>query len=305
MDCEYCKKTLSSKSNLKYHQKNNKSCLSIQRTENDDDIEISLVNCEFCDHSFSVSNLTKHLPKCKIKPIIERLIYEKDLEIERLKSEKDLEIESLKNEKDLEIERLKSEKDLEIESLKNENSELKFQVVSLKAENNIFGKDHKEIVKLAKQPRTTKNNIKNNITIGNNILNEKEKVKDIIDTKLDRFDIAAGQKGIAQFAARNLLKNEDGLLNYICTDPSRFIFNVVDENGDVEKDVKATKLTNLLFESGLKNKTHDIGKSLWTKNDGSRDDEKFLMYQEPICEISSMNSDNTTFRNELACLTAS
>ena len=290
MDCEYCKKTLSSKSNLKYHQKNNKSCLSIQRTENDDDIEISLVNCEFCDHSFSVSNLTKHLPKCKIKPIIERLIYEKDLEIERLTSEKDLE-----------IKRLKSEKDLEIESLKNENSKLKFQIVSLKAENNIFGKDHKEIVKLAKQPKTTKNNI----TIGNNILNEKEKVKDIIDTKLDRFDIAAGQKGIAQFAARNLLKNEEGLLNYICTDPSRFIFNVVNKNGDIEKDVKATKLTNLLFESGLKNKTHDIGKALWTKTDGSHDHDKFRMYQEPIYEISSMDSDNSLFRSELACLTAS
>ena len=242
-----------------------------------------MVICNFCNESFSDNNFLRHSRKCKTKPIVEKL----------------------KKETELEIQRLKKEKDLEIERLKSENSELKFQIVSLKAENNIFGKDHKEIIKLAKQPRTTKNNIKNNITIGNNILNEKEKVKDIIDTKLDRFDIAAGQKGIAQFAARNLLKNEDGLLNYICTDPSRFIFNVVDENGDVEKDVKATKLTNLLFESGLKNKTHDIGKSLWTKNDGSHDDEKFLMYQEPIYEISSMNSDNTTFRNELACLTAS
>lgn len=283
MDCEYCKKTLSSKSNLKYHQQNNKSCLSIQKQENEGNIEVSLVNCDFCDESFAKKNLPRHLTKCKIKPVMERI----------------------KKEKELEIERLIKEKDLEIERLKSENSELKFQIVSLKAENNIYGVGHKEIIKLAKQSKTTKNNIKNNITIGNNIFNEKEKVKDIIDTKLDRFDIAAGQKGIAQFAARNLLKNEDGLLNYICTDPSRFIFNVVDENGGVEKDVKATKLTNLLFESGLKNKTHDIGKSLWTKNDGSHDDEKFLMYQEPICEISSMNSDNTTFRNELACLTAS
>ena len=283
MDCEHCKKTLSTKSNLNYHQKNNKSCLAIQQQKNDNEIKISLIICNFCNESFSDNNFSRHSLKCKIEPIIERLMSEKDLEIERLTREKDL----------------------EIERLMNENNELKFQIVSLKAENNIFSKDHKEIIKLANQPKTTKNNIKNNITIGNNFLSDKEKVKDIIDTKLDRFDIAAGQKGIAQFAAKNLLKNEEGLLNYICTDPSRFIFNVVNENGEVEKDVKATKLTNLLFESGLKNKTHDIGKALWTKTDGSHDHEKFRMYQEPIYEISSMDSDNSLFRSELACLTAS
>jgi hypothetical protein len=283
MDCEHCKKTLSTKSNLNYHQKNNKSCLAIQQQKNDNEIKISLIICNFCNESFSDNNFSRHSLKCKIKPIIERLMSEKDLEIETLTREKDL----------------------EIERLMNENNELKFQIVSLKAENNIFSKDHKEIIKLANQPKTTKNNIKNNITIGNNFLSDKEKVKDIIDTKLDRFDIAAGQKGIAQFAAKNLLKNEEGLLNYICTDPSRFIFNVVNENGEVEKDVKATKLTNLLFESGLKNKTHDIGKALWTKTDGSHYHEKFRMYQEPIYEISSMDSDNSLFRSELACLTAS
>ena len=75
------------------------------------------------------------------------------------------------------------------------------------------------------------------------------------------------------------------------------------ENGDLEKDIKAKKLTNLLFENGLKMKTNDIGKSLWTKEDGSYDVEKFRIYQDPICEINTMNSDNTTFMNELACLT--
>ncbi len=49
--------------------------------------------------------------------------------------------------------------------------------------------------------------------------------------------------------------------------------------------------------------SEDIGKSLWTKEDGSHDGEKFMMYQEPIYEINTMSSDNSTFRNELACLT--
>jgi len=275
MNCEYCRKILSTKSNLNYHQKNNKSCLVIQQQKNDNEILISLVTCDFCSESFSENNFIRHLQKCKIKPIIEKI----------------------KDQHDIEIEKLKNEKDLEIEKFKKEINELNFEIVSLKAENNIFSKGHQEMIKLAKQP---KNN--NNITIGN-FFNDTEKVKDIINTKLDRFDIAAGQKGIAQFAAKNILKNDDGLLNYVCTDQSRGIFNLLTESGKCEKDIKAKKLTNLLFESGLKTKTHDIGKSLWTKEDGSHDGEKFMMYQEPIYEINTLSSDNSTFRNELACLT--
>jgi len=284
MECFYCKKTLSSKSNLNYHQKNNKGCLVIQNEiKNKNEIMIKLVICEFCNKSFSESNLIKHLNKCKIK---------KNIETENFNKEKDIEIKKLIKER--------KEKDAEIEKLKKENIELRFEIVSLKAENNIFSKGHQEIMKLAKQPKTTKNN---NIIIGNNFFNDTEKVKDIINTKLDRFDIAAGQKGIAQFAVKNILKNEEGLLNYVCTDSSRGVFNLLHDNGDLEKDIKATKLTNLLFESGLKTKTHDIGKTLWTKEDGSYDGEKFKIYQDPICEINTMNSDNSTFRNELACLT--
>lgn len=282
MDCEYCKKTLSTKSNLSYHQKNNKACLTIQQKENENEIEIELVNCEFCNKSFSESNLIKHLKKCKIKI--------------------DKEIENFKKEKNFEIKKLKEQHELETEKLRKEINQLNFEIVSLKAENNIFSKGHQEMIKLAKQPKTTKNNI----TIGgNNFFNDTEKVKDIINSKLDRFDIAAGQKGIAQFAAKNILKDDDGLLKYVCTDSSRGIFNLLHDNGESEKDLKAKKLTDLLFESGLKTKTHDIGKSLWTKEDGSHDGEKFRMYQEPIYEINTMNSDNSTFRNELACLTTS
>ena len=65
MDCDYCKKTLSSKSNLNYHHKNNKACLIIQQKESENDIVIDLVNCNFCNKSYSESNLSKHLKKCK------------------------------------------------------------------------------------------------------------------------------------------------------------------------------------------------------------------------------------------------
>ena len=278
MNCEFCKKKLSTKSNLNYHLKNNKSCLTIQQKINDDTIEIALVNCEFCKQSFSESNLVKHLDKCKKKPLAE--IIKKDKEIEKLRKEKDVEIEKLKK---------------IIKKLKKKNMDLNISIQSLKVANCIYSEDHKEIIKMAKEPKTN--------IIGNNFFSDTEKIKEIINTKLDRFDIAGGQKGIAQFAVNNLLKNDDGIPNYVCTDSSRQIFKFQNEDGQLEKDVKASKLTNILFESGLKDKSYDIGQKLWTKEDGSQDSEKFRMYQPKIYEINSMNSDNSTFRSELVCLT--
>ena len=116
MNCEFCKKNLSTKSNLNYHLKNNKSCLTIQQKINDDKVKIALVNCEFCSRLFSQSNLTRHVHLCKSKPLIEK-IKEKDNEIEVLRKEKDKEIEVLRKEKDKEIEVLRKEKDKEIEVL--------------------------------------------------------------------------------------------------------------------------------------------------------------------------------------------
>ena len=293
MDCQFCKKVLSTKGNLSYHQKNNKSCLLIQQKESTLEIKFELSNCKFCNKTFSESNLIRHLSICKLKPLIEILIKEKDAELEILRKEKDDEIDILIK-----------EKDYIIKNLEKKNMELIIEISTLKNSNSIYEKkynhDHKEIIKMAKEPKTTNNN---KIRVKNNFFKDSEKVKEIINTKLNRFDIADGQKGIAKFAMDNFLKDDEGIPNYICTDPSRHIFKYQNENGDLEKDIKAKKLTNLLFENGLKMKTNDIGKSLWTKEDGSYDVEKFRIYQDPICEINTMNSDNTTFRNELACLT--
>jgi len=276
MNCEFCKRVLSTKSNLIYHQRNNKACLMIQQSENVKDLEIKLLNCEFCNKMFSGANLTKHLITCKIKPLLE-----KENEIEKLKQE----VGKLKN---------------EIEELENKNLELSGEVNVLKAKNSIYSEDHKQILKMAKEPKTRNSN---KITIKNNFFNDKEKVKEIINTKLNLIDVAGGQKGMAQFAVNNLLKDDNGKPNYFCTDSSRCTFRFQNGDGEFEKDIKAIKLTNLLFDGGLKTKVIDIGEKTWTNEDGTCNSEKFLTYQVPIYEISTMNSDNSAFRNELACLT--
>jgi hypothetical protein len=126
----------------------------------------------------------------------------------------------------------------------------------------------------------------------------------MIDEKLTKDYISDGQKGVAQFACNNLLKDENGNMNYICSDPSRHIFRFQNSEGNIEKDINANKLTNMLIDAGITNKTASISKSLWTKEDGDIDANKFLIFSQYTNEISRMQIDNSIFRNELASLTS-
>ena len=289
MECKFCKNKFSTKYTLAYHQKNNKSCLSIQVKETDT-IEIQLKNCEFCHKSFSVKNLKTHLQTCKKK---------KQFDVEEkirkdIKGEYETKMEEIKGEFETKMEEI-------IEDMKEENQKLKDYIIKLETKSEIYSKDHDELIKIAKQPKNVKTNITNTSTT--NFLTDTEKVKKLLDTKYDRFVLAQGQKGIAKFAVENILTDDNGDLNYICVDPSRGIFKYQNDEGGFEKDVKAEKLTNLLFNSDLREKTRTLGMKIWTNEDGSHNNEKFGMYQPVVYEIEKMDSDNSAFRGKLACMT--
>ena len=115
MECLFCKKNLSSKYNLSYHQKTNKKCLSIQEVENNNIIEVKLSTCDFCNKSFTSQNLKVHLSICKIK--IEhdnkkKLEEENEKKIVELKKENEKKIDELK--KDYEKKLKKQKKLLQI-----------------------------------------------------------------------------------------------------------------------------------------------------------------------------------------------
>ena len=260
------------------------------------------MKCEFCDYiSTTNGNLIRHKKNSKKCILLQNQkqstfkLEEKILELEKIVGEKDKEKEEIVREKDEEILELKM-------FLKKQNkkiSGLTLKIKELETANSIYSKDHDTIVDLAKEPKKKINNI----NVSNNYIYDPEKIKKIFDEKYDRFTLAEGQKGIAKFAVDNILTDEDGNLTYICADPSRGIFKYQNENGEIEKDVHATKLTNLLFDAGLKSKTRELGQKIWTNDDGSHNNKKFGMYQPSVYEISSMDSDNSKFRNKLACLT--
>ena len=298
MECEFCKKNLSSASNLNYHKKTNKSCLKIQQEKNKEQIETLLVSCEFCYKMFTSQKLKIHHKSCKHKS--KSLIDKKDDEIKSLMVKKDDEIKSL----NVEIKSLNDE----IKSLIDRVKMTSDRIIELETANKIFSRDHDEIIKMANKPKNiTNNNILNNTNTNANTnfnFNDPEKVKLMIDSKLTKNHIVDGQKGVAQFACDTILKDDDGNMNYFCTDTSRGMFRFQNSKGEFEKDVKAKKLTSMLLDAGIKNKSMDIATNLWMNDDGSIDPERFRIFNPNANEIIMMENDNSIFRNELACLTS-
>jgi hypothetical protein len=155
------------------------------------------------------------------------------------------------------------------------------------------------------KPTTTNNNNINNKILNMSILNlDSENVKSIINDKYNLDVISEGQKGVAKFATNFLLKDSDGNLNYVCTDASRKIFKYKNNAGELEKDMNAQRLTDILTDNGIFNTTSQITKDHWTNDDGSIDDDKFSKLFSKTLEINSLKEDNTIFKNELIAQTS-
>jgi len=65
MECLFCKKILSSKYHLKYHQKTTKSCIALQNGA----VTTKLHECTYCKKTFTaLHNLEYHAHVCKKRP---------------------------------------------------------------------------------------------------------------------------------------------------------------------------------------------------------------------------------------------
>ena len=95
------------------------------------------------------------------------------------------------------------------------------------------------------------------------------------------------------------LKDDQGKLKYICTDPSRQIFQYKSDDGKIQKDVRATKLTKAILDGEIKQTSHKIA---WDNmKDG--DNDIFMSYTNHYQDIQDMEQDNSEFSKELSSLT--
>lgn len=271
--CTFCDKEFSTKTNLSVHQRTAKYCLVIQGKENNN------YECEYCSKHFtSQQSLNEHkLSSCK----------EKNKQ-ECIKEYND-EIISLR-EKNLKLELYVEEKESKIIELKTIVSKLEAKLE--KFENALI--DTKTATSITYNTNSNNGNINNN-----QILNlSPEVVEPLLREKLTFDVVKQGQKGLASFVLNNMLKGPDGL-KYKCKDTSRQNFEYINNHGDVEKDVRAKKLSQALIDSKVEKIAGEVGSNAWRD-----DNDKYVRYGEKVSEIVTLSSDDTTFRNELTALTS-
>ena len=245
-------------------------------------------NCKYCGSNFKRSDLLfKHQNNAKYCLNIQLLEKERERERE-LFAELKIELESTK----IECEKLKIELEStkrNLENMKEDRDDYKDKLFSLA--NNPINNNYTALT------NTNTHNGNNNILMLNHFDMNKQKFSDVIKESFTKDYMIEGQKGVAKFAVDKLLKDEDGKLQYVCTDPSRQIYKFKTIEGDVERDVKAQKLTKNIIDE-IKKKSQSI-----VVADMNSDADVFMLIANNFQEINGMEGDNSDFRNTLASLT--
>lgn len=71
------------------------------------------------------------------------------------------------------------------------------------------------------------------------------------------------------------------------------------DDGEIEKDVKARKLTDALINADIKTKSIEIAENFWTNEDGKVNKNRYEMAFKMLTEILGLKGDNVRFRTEL------
>ena len=268
MNCDYCKKTFSSKSNLLTHQKTAKYCVELQG------LQPTYFECEYCNKKFtSQQNRIEHT--CK------------DRDISQIE------------------EKIKFQYAIKIQDLERQLQEKNEYITKLEAR---LDKFENVITNMASEPKTltTTNNTNSNNTVYMTKfdINDTKQIGDVLQKHLTKDVIARGQEGIALMLGEHLLKGPNGEPLYECTDVARQKFEFINADGNVETDPKATKLIRSINNSGLCQQATVAANDLWTNEDGRMDTDKYGVYAGKVTEVMQLEKDSTKLRNKLASVTA-
>ena len=249
--------------------------------------------CKYCNSVILKKNLIKH--QTSKKCLIAQENFPSKLKTDLEKSNK------VCAKIDKKYNNLKQENEI----LKEKIKELEKTIEKLNCDKDKYF-DH--IVDIAKKPRSVNNNtIKptTNNTVNNTVIMtpldmSSRAFSEKIANGFSLNDFLQGQAGVAKFAVNNLLRDDNGKLMYVCTDPSRHLFQFRSPHGVIEKDPKAVKLTEAISEE-VRKKSSQIS-SADDNLDSIGIDELVEQYND-IKDISDPNK-NTGFRNVLTGLTS-
>jgi hypothetical protein len=298
MECNFCKKTFISKNVLAHHQRTAKYCLEMQG-KNETNFE-----CKYCKKFLSTNErLLTHLNVCKSKYIKE--VSEKEQKILKDSSEQKEMFEVKLRDKDLAYDQKIKEKDAYHDAMIKEKNEY---IAKLEAK---LDKLESAVTAIAMESKTstkptTTNNTTTNITVTNtnNVLNlSKEHVNKVLKDHLDYDVVYAGQAGFAKFVVDKMLKGPDGKLTYKCVDPSRQMFEFIDESGETVRDMRAEKLIQSLLDGDALKIGLDAAAKGWNTDDRQLNNARTETFGPRVNEYSELNRHNTVFRNKVSSLT--
>jgi hypothetical protein len=263
-ECEFCTNKFKSLQAVKGHQKRTKYCIKIQKQKIDKElISTDLKTCDFCQKEFASDTIPRHLKTCKEKIKKESEIVQEDLT--KVKDELIKENDTLKKR----ILLLDTKSDISTENIVEENTMLKKKVLFLQHESEI-----KDIVSRA--IRTTRNKIykpdsdpnepPKTLTLEEKIesitspmdFEDIDKLVEIVDNFYTIDYAVEGQKGLADFANKYILRDKNGNLNYICINQEQQIFIYKDINDDLQTDINTKKLTEYIIRSGIPKKSRKL-----------------------------------------------
>ena len=259
--------------------------------------------CKYCNSVILKKNLIKH--QTSKKCLIAQEDFQSRLKIDLEKSNKVC----------AKIDRKYNNLKQENEILKEKIKELEKTIEKLNCDKDKY---FEHIVDIAKKPRSstviepatntinnntikpTTNNTVNNTVIMTPLDMSSSAFSEKIANGFSLNDFLQGQAGVAKFAVNNLLRDDNGKLMYVCTNPSRHLFQFRSPHGVIEKDPKAVKLTEAISEE-VRKKSSQIS-SADDNLDNIGLDELLEQYND-IKEIGDPNK-NTGFRNVLTGLTS-
>jgi len=221
MECEFCKKILSSLTSLNTHKATTKYCLKIQNKNLAENFK-----CTDCNKTFTTKNtLLLHIKNCKDKEKNKDIIIAKQESI----------IENYK-------EQLRKQEDTYKEQIKELQDKLERLATTA----------------ISKPTSSTTNNNNNTkILLLAPLDLSHERISNIVSTKLNGDHIVDGIAGLAKFVKDEIIKDDNGNILYNCVDSSRQMFKYKNDKGDVIKDKNANKLIGAI-QPALKEKTNDL-----------------------------------------------
>jgi hypothetical protein len=236
MECDFCKRTFSNLYTLNNHKKTAKFCLKIQNKNVDEKFK-----CKKCYKIFTAKNtLLTHEKVCRISD--KDIIVKQEIIIEQLQKQENSYKEQLQKQ------------EIIIEQLQKQENSYKEQISDL---HKIIERMGTTAISKPSSTTTTTNNNNTKILLLAPLDLSKERISNIVSTKLSGDHIVDGIAGLAKFVKDEIIKDENGNILYNCVDSSRQMFKYKNENGDVIKDKNANKLIGAI-QPALKDKTHNL-----------------------------------------------